>query len=256
MVIDVSSTLHLFTGEEFADDRMTGKGLGMSIKGPSGKRAIGSEKPVSNILASIVSQRELYITAPKRTKVGNATYGLATIAPNEDFWQAIDPMANASRDAQQALGEDRKQTEILASKPDGDEAMEAIIDAMKAQHKALMKKAVPGMKKVKQALKPSDFLLKWLTASWREPKELTINKRTGMVVERVNPLLRHLDNVLSARINGRDVFVVFNARNKRSVRIMAMKNLDADNLGSCLATWRRRPGTLLRSIRSSTRSLA
>ena len=24
-----------------------------------------------------------------------------------------------------------------------------------------------------------------------EPKELTINKRTGMVVERVNPLLRH-----------------------------------------------------------------
>ena len=92
----------------------------------------------------------LYITRAEKNKVGNATYGLATIAPNEDFWQAIDPMANASRDAQQLWAKIRKQTEILASKPDGDEAMEAIIDSMKAQHKASdEEKAVPGMKKVK-----------------------------------------------------------------------------------------------------------
>lgn len=221
--------------EEFADDRMTGKGLGMSIKGPSGKRAIGSEKPVSNILASIVSQREMYITRAEKNKVGNATYGLATIAPNEDFWQAIDPMANANRDAQQLWAKIRKQTEILASKLDGDEAMEAIIDAMKAQHKALMKKAIPGMKKVKESLESLGLPAEMADRILAEPKELTINKRTGMVVERVNPLLRHLDNVLATRINGRDVFVVFNARNKRASRMaMAMKNLDADNLGFLL----------------------
>ena len=49
-----------------------------------------------------------------------------------------------SRDAQQLWAKIGKQTEILVSKPDGDEAMEAIIDAMKAQHKALMKKSRSG----------------------------------------------------------------------------------------------------------------
>ena len=67
----------------------------MSIKGPSGKRAIGSGSLSATSLASIVSQRELYITRAEKNKVGNATCGLATIAPNEISGEAIDPMANA-----------------------------------------------------------------------------------------------------------------------------------------------------------------
>ena len=70
-----------------------------------------------------------------------------------DFWQTkIDPMANASRDAN-GFGRRSGSRPDSCIEPDGDRTMEAIIDAMNAQHKALMKKAVPGMKKVKQALK-------------------------------------------------------------------------------------------------------
>ena len=98
------------------------------------------------------------------------------------------------------------------------------------------------MKKVKEAPNPRTSLAEMADRILLEPKELTINKRTGMVVERVNPLLRHPDNVLSTRINGRDVFVVFNARNKRSARMaMAMK------------TWTLTIGFLLGNMAKATR---
>jgi HAMP domain-containing protein len=221
--------------EEFEDDRMTGRGLGMSVKGPSGKRAIGSDKPVGNILAAIVSQRELYITRAEKNRVGNALYGLATTAPNEDFWKAVDPEANANRDAEALWAQIKQRMTKLASMPNGDPDLEAIIDGMKAQHKAMMKKAIPGMKKVVDSLVSLGLPAEMAERVLAEPKELAINPRTGMVVERVNPLLRHLDNVVATRINGRDVFVVFDARDKRASRMaIAMKNLDADQLGFLL----------------------
>lgn len=221
--------------EEFEDDRMAGRGLGMSVKGPSGKRAIGSDKPVGNILAAIVSQRELYITRAEKNRVGNALYGLATTAPNEEFWKAVDPAANANRDAEALWAQIKQRMTKLASMPNGDPDIEAIIDGMKAQHKAMMKKAVPGMKKVVDSLVSLGLPAEMAERVLAEPKELAINPRTGMVVERVNPLLRHLDNVVATRINGRDVFVVFDARDKRASRMaIAMKNLDADQLGFLL----------------------
>jgi HAMP domain-containing protein len=221
--------------EEFEDDRMTGRGLGMSVKGPSGKRAIGSDKPVGNILAAIVSQRELYITRAEKNRVGNALYGLATTAPNEEFWKAVDPAANANRDAEALWAQIKQRMTKLASMPNGDPDLEAIIDGMKAQHKAMMKKAIPGMKKVVDSLVSLGLPAEMAERVLAEPKELAINPRTGMVVERVNPLLRHLDNVVATRINGRDVFVVFDARDKRASRMaIAMKNLDADQLGFLL----------------------
>ncbi|MBK8759315.1 MAG: hypothetical protein IPM03_02500 [Sulfuritalea sp.] len=221
--------------EEFEDDRMTGRGLGMSVKGPSGKRAIGSDKPVGNILAAIVSQRELYITRAEKNRVGNALYGLATTAPNEEFWKAVDPEANANRDAEALWAQIKQRMTKLASMPNGDPDLEAIIDGMKAQHKAMMKKAIPGMKKVVDSLVSLGLPAEMAERVLAEPKELAINPRTGMVVERVNPLLRHLDNVVATRINGRDVFVVFDARDKRASRMaIAMKNLDADQLGFLL----------------------
>ena len=65
-----------------------------------------------------------------------------------------------------------------------------------------------------------------------EPTQSMIDPRTGLVTQRVNPLLRNSDNVLAVRIDGEEKYVFFNVNDERSQRMVsAIKNLDADQLG-------------------------
>lgn len=65
-----------------------------------------------------------------------------------------------------------------------------------------------------------------------EPVQTTIDPRTGLAIQRVNPLLRTSDNVLAVRVGGRERYVFFNANDERAQRMVsALKNLDADQLG-------------------------
>jgi hypothetical protein len=69
-----------------------------------------------------------------------------------------------------------------------------------------------------------------------EPKQTFIDPRTGLVTQRVNPLLRSSPNVLAVRINGEEKYVFFNANDERSQRMVgALKNLDADQLGRVMS---------------------
>lgn len=69
-----------------------------------------------------------------------------------------------------------------------------------------------------------------------EPKQTYIDQRTGLVAERVNPLLRSGKSVMSARVGGEDRYVFFNENDDRAMRMVAaMKNLDADQLGRILS---------------------
>lgn len=71
----------------------------------------------------------------------------------------------------------------------------------------------------------------------REPVQRYIDPRTGMVAERVNPLLRSLENVVATRVDGQDRYIFFNESNPRAMRMArALKNLDADQLGRVLGT--------------------
>ena len=64
-----------------------------------------------------------------------------------------------------------------------------------------------------------------------EPKQSYLDPRTGLVTQRVNPLLRNSPNVLAVRINGEEKYVFFNANDERSQRMVsALKNLDAEQL--------------------------
>lgn len=66
----------------------------------------------------------------------------------------------------------------------------------------------------------------------KEPVQRYVDQRTGLVAERINPVLRGADNVLSLRIDGRDRYVFFNRKDDRAQRMVhALKNLDADQLG-------------------------
>ena len=67
----------------------------------------------------------------------------------------------------------------------------------------------------------------------KEPAQKVVDPQTGMVTTRVNPVMRSADNVLGARVNGKDRFVFFNTQNERAIRMAkALKNIDADQLGT------------------------
>lgn len=66
----------------------------------------------------------------------------------------------------------------------------------------------------------------------KEPTQTVIDPKTGLVTQRVNPILRGANNVMAVRVNGKDRFVFFNQNNDRANRMVtALKNLDADQLG-------------------------
>ena len=68
-----------------------GTGAGFSVGGNFSKRAIGSGKPIENILVNIMAQRERAIVRSEKNLVGQALFGLAVKYPNSDMWLAIDP---------------------------------------------------------------------------------------------------------------------------------------------------------------------
>jgi hypothetical protein len=69
----------------------SGTGQGFSIRGNSTKRAMGSEKPVVDILANIAAQREKFIVRGEKNRVSTALVGLASMNPNKDFWKVDKP---------------------------------------------------------------------------------------------------------------------------------------------------------------------
>lgn len=81
---------------EEMDDGRTGLGQGYSVRGSASKRALGSDKPVADIIANIAMQRERTIVRAQKRRVGEALYGLVLKAPNDDFWFAVDPQLQSN----------------------------------------------------------------------------------------------------------------------------------------------------------------
>jgi hypothetical protein len=76
--------------EGFEDEEMSA-GAGMSVRGGSSRRAMGSDRNVVNVLSNIAQQRERAISRSERNRVGNALIGLALENPNDSFWFVVDP---------------------------------------------------------------------------------------------------------------------------------------------------------------------
>lgn len=86
------------------------QGSGFAVKGSASKRAMGSTKEVTNILAHVMMQREAAITRAEKNRVALALYGQALSHPNPDFWTTIKPgMKN------EAIG---KELETMGVNPD------------------------------------------------------------------------------------------------------------------------------------------
>ena len=78
------------------------QGSGFSVKGSSSKRAMGSKKQVTNMLAHVLMQREAAITRAEKNRVGLSLYGLALSEPNSNFWTTIRPQMSDA-DIEQSL---------------------------------------------------------------------------------------------------------------------------------------------------------
>lgn len=89
----------------FRDEAESGNphptGNGMSVRGSSSKRATGSTKQVTNILAHVLMQREAAITRAEKNRVAVSLYGLALSNPNRDFWTTIRPGMKADKIAEE-----------------------------------------------------------------------------------------------------------------------------------------------------------
>lgn len=96
----------------FRDEAESGtphpQGTGFAVKGSASKRATGSTKQVTNMLAHVLMQREAAVTRAEKNRVALALYGQAMSHPNPEFWTTIRPsMSDAKIEAElQAMGVD------------------------------------------------------------------------------------------------------------------------------------------------------
>ncbi|MCY1166226.1 Inorganic Pyrophosphatase [compost metagenome] len=90
------------------------QGSGFAVKGNASRRATGSTKEVTNILAHVLMQREAAITRAEKNRVALALYGQALSHPNPDFWTTIRPGMKAAEIAAelQAMGVDPMTAEV------------------------------------------------------------------------------------------------------------------------------------------------
>lgn len=180
----------------------TGTGKGFDIKGDFAKSRTGSTKKPVNILANIAMQRERAIFRANKNRVSAAAIGLALSNPNPDFWKV-----------------DEAPTEQVK-----EPARELYHVTYHGSHiRTFTNRAAAN---------------DWLKFEGRPQYKLDVEKIPPRVVTRVKPGFHQQDNVLHARINGNDHFLVFNPRNDRAMAMVkALKNLDDAQAGALLGTF-------------------
>jgi hypothetical protein len=77
------------------------QGTGFNVRGSASKRAMGSTKEVTNIIAHVLMQREAAITRSEKNLVALSLYGMALSHPNPDFWSVIKPSMSNSQIAEE-----------------------------------------------------------------------------------------------------------------------------------------------------------
>lgn len=130
-------------------------GRGFNIRGKESKRATGSNKAVTDILAHVVAQHEAAIIRAEKSKVNNALFEFAMAHPDPELWKVDDQ-------------DTKRETDPV----------------------------------------------------------------TGIVVERVDPLYKQRDEVLTFKIDGEEHTIEFNKQNPAAMRLASsIKNLSTQQLG-------------------------
>jgi hypothetical protein len=188
----------------------TGTGQGFDVRGSTGKRALGSEKEVQDILSNLIAQRERALIRSEKIRVGRALYGLAIQNPNPKFWMVINP--DAIKNKRQAIAELTRM-----GIPDAADVINNLMAEPKERY----------LKKVREAegnIEPDE--------DFDFDSGLPVSESKEVVASKVNVMARYKDYVFSVRINGKDRYIFFNKNDPRALRmVQSLKNLDVENLG-------------------------
>ncbi len=113
--------------DEVSGNTMPRIGQGFNIKGKESKRATGSTKDVTNILAHVVAQHEAAIIRSEKAKVDRALFAFAQRNPDPSLWTLDDAPMLRTVDPNSGLVVERvdptykNRPEVLTLKIDGEE---------------------------------------------------------------------------------------------------------------------------------------
>jgi hypothetical protein len=97
-----------------------GTGQGFDVRGDFSRRAMGSEREATDVLANIAMMRERAIVKAQKNRVAQALFGLAAQSPNPEFWLPVDPLAEVDPANMQELlnfGLSQADLDFIAKEP-------------------------------------------------------------------------------------------------------------------------------------------
>lgn len=213
----------LFREETDYEGSHFGTGAGFSSRGNFSKPAVGSKRPVVDILSNIALQYERAVKTSEKARVGRAIVGLALLNPNTKFWMAINP--NAITDPAAAV----KGLESIGLS--ADEAANLIAEPEEKYTGTFLKKRFETFKDAQQYAKDIGGFVQQDEGDADFPFKVMKQE----VKTRINPANRFGPYVFPVRVNGKDWFVVFNQKDPDAKRMSeSLKNMDVENAGEAL----------------------
>jgi len=225
---------------DYSVNKGMSQGAGYSVSGRATKGRTGSEREVvhDEILANIAMQRELAIVRAQKNRVAQAVFGLAVQNPNPGFWLALDPSTNAvwqANETQDALDLLREIVEDGDLSPEQAKQYDKEIRRLEGLLKKQGKQSLAALDKLREdftelGLDPAD-----IQNIMKPPLKPRYDPKANKVVYESRASFSN-PHVFSAKINGSDKFVLFNANNPRAKRMAeALKGMDADTLGRTMS---------------------
>jgi hypothetical protein len=212
----------LFREEMEYDDNITpGQGTGVSVRGDFSRSFTGSSKPVQDVFASIVAQRQRAIARGMKMRQGRGLFGLALTAPNPNLWMAVDPRSTKMEQLkryQNELAEIRGELAGGVADPIRQEKLEDRIEVLEGRIKRLEPEAQSNLKNLIDGLVDFGLSAEEISNLMAQPFEAVYSPTSGMVEYKPNKLLKS-PYVVATRINGEEVYVFFNKNNERARRM-------------------------------------
>lgn len=213
----------LFREETDYEGSHFGTGSGFSSRGNFSKPAVGSKRPVVDILSNIALQYERAVKTSEKARVGRALVGLALLNPNTKFWMAINP--NAITDPAAAV----KGLESIGLS--AEEASNLIAEPEEKYTGTFLKKRFADFKDAQQYAKDIGGFVQQDEGDADFPFKVMKQE----VKTRINPANRFGPYVFPVRVNGKDWFIVFNQQDPDAKRMSeSLKNMDVENAGEAL----------------------
>ena len=252
-----SPMFRVMEGDDFLAG--AGTGTGYDVRGRVSKHAIGSGKPVSNILANVFEMRQKIIRmGVKSSGVGHAAFRLALQAPSPGYYLAVDPEANKIQyiEAQQnndpraraklesligpelfatlealapngSLAHIRLMYRLLSHRyyPNGSFRRALSMDEMQDAMAALPGTMLPNTKDAgherfaKLVVQTIELGMSPAEVMGYINEIATPSVVNGQVKYVVNPALRNRPNVFATEVNGEVKFIFFNSRNKDAMQV-------------------------------------